>query len=44
MQELSTALDTGHEKALKALDYYEDTLIAVMEAEKPEDVVLPENY
>lgn len=43
MQELADALDDGHEKALKALDYYEDAIIAVMEAEKPEDVVLPPN-
>lgn len=43
MTELSDALDSGHEKALKALDYYEDALIAVMEAESPNDVVLPLN-
>lgn len=43
MQELGDMLDDGHPQALKALDYYEDTLIAVMEAEKPEDVVLPIN-
>jgi len=41
MQELAEALDTGHEKALKALDYYEDALIAVMEADKPENVTMP---
>lgn len=41
MEELGYALDSGHEKAMKALDYYEDALIAVMEAKNPENVVMP---
>lgn len=32
MQELGNALDSGHEKAIEALNFYEDKIIEVLEA------------
>lgn len=43
MEQLADAIDRNHPKALEALKFYEESLIAVMEADKPEDVVLPKH-
>lgn len=41
LQGLSAAIDENHPQAEEMLAYHEDCIIAVLEAEKDEDIVLP---